>query len=199
MGLFKKNKKKENETHETVNKDDALRNELSDAYDELTSGGAKNESADGGEVKEQPAAGDFNTEILKTRIKIFKDKKNQESLIELLKLLPNREFLLPAVANMPEPFEKVGDKMKMKEGAALNPALLTSKDNKVFLPVFTDETSMTRKSPSGIMLKFKFEQCVGIVYDKSNPVCAIVLNPFTENMIIGEELLRMIFKPAEKK
>ena len=76
---------------------------------------------------------------------------------------------------------------------------MTSTDKKVFLPIFTDEESMVQKSPSGVLLKLNFEQCVTVVYDEKNPVEAVVINPFTENMIIGIDLLKMVFKEKKKE
>ena len=63
----------------------------------------------------------------------------------------------------------------------------------------TDEESMVQKSPSGVLLKLNFEQCVTVVYDEKNPVEAVVINPFTENMIIGIDLLKMVFKEKKKE
>jgi type I restriction enzyme M protein len=37
------------------------------------------------------------------------------------------------------------------------------------------------------------------VYDEKNPVEAVVINPFTENMIIGIDLLKMVFKEKKKE
>lgn len=198
MGLFKK-KKKEKVNEETIKHDDALRDDISKAYDEIMANGV------GGEKKEEPPKqepqpqGDFETEVFKSKIKNFKEKKTQEALIEVIKMLPGRRFLLPSVSNMKEPFENVNGEMKLKKGAVINPALLTAQDKKVFLPIFTDEQAMTQKSPSGIILKFSFEQCVSIVYDEKNPVWAVAINPFTENMIIGEDLLKMVFKKQKKE
>ena len=38
-----------------------------------------------------------------------------------------------------------------------------------------------------------------MVYDEKNPVEAVVINPFTENMIIGIDLLKMVFKEKKKE
>ncbi|MCD8180520.1 MAG: SseB family protein [Firmicutes bacterium] len=201
MALFKKNKKNVAE-EESVKKDDALRDDISKAYDDIMTNGLPNENEEKkeSEKKPEPAGGvSFETEVFKSKIKQFREKKTQETLLDVIKMLPGREFLLPSVSNMKEPFEKADGKIKLKKGAAFNPALLTSKDNKVFLPIFTDEQSMKQKSPSGVILKFKFEQCVSIVYDEKNPVWAVVINPFTENMIIGDDLLKMVFKPKKKE
>ncbi len=197
MGLFNRKKKQEKPAEESVKRNDALKEDISKAYDEIIAGGEENEkqeeeSAAGGEN------GNFENELLKSRIKIFKDKKDQESLNEVIKLLPNKKFLVPSVSNMKEPFEKINGEVKLKQGAVFNPALLTSNENKVFLPVFTDEESMTQKSPSGVILRFSVEQCVSIVYEKKNPVSAVVINPFTENLVLNEDLLRMVFKEKEE-
>ena len=199
MAFFNRNKKNTAEENVEVKQDDVLKEDISRAYDEIMAGGADN-TGDTRETEQsethngQPG---FESEILKMKIREFKEKKNQDSLMEVIKLLPKRIFLLPSVCNMKEPFEKIDGEFRLKKGAALNPALLNGPDNKVFLPVFTDEESMTQKSPSGIVMKFSMEQCVRIVYDKKNPVWAIVINPFTENMVIGEDLLRHVF--IEKK
>lgn len=197
MGLFKKNKKNETVVDEPVKQEDTLKDEISKAYDEIMANGVQGDKQE--EKKAEPMPnGNFENEIFKAKVKAFKEKKTQETLLDVMKMLSGRRFLLPSVSNMKEPFEKAGDRMQLKKGAILNPALLTAKDEKVFLPIFTDEQSMTQKSPSGVILKFAFEQCVSIVYDKKNPVCAVVINPFTENMIIGEDLLRMVFKEKKK-
>ncbi len=198
MGLFGK-KKKIPEEKAAEKRDDALRDEISRAYDEIMSGGTDTAPEPEEKAETTRPKNEFGGELLKMRIQEFKKKKTQESILAVMKLLPNREFFLPAVSNMKEPFEKTDNKLKLKKGAVLNPALLNNNDGKMFLPIFTGEKEMTQKSPSGVVLKFKFEQCVSIVYDKKNPVWAVVINPFTDNMIIGEELLKMVFKPVQKR
>lgn len=196
MGIFKK-KTKQVIQNDTVSENSELKDDISKAYDELTAGGNNEHAEVKDEVKaERPL--NLEMELLKSKIDEFKDKKSQESLFDVLKLLPGKEFLLPSVSNVKEPFENVDGKMQLKKGAVLNPALLTAPDKKIFLPIFTDEKSMTQKSPSGIVLRFRFEQCIEIVMNKDNPVGAMVINPFSENMILGEDLLKMAFKKTEK-
>lgn len=193
MAIFKKNKKEE-VTKNVSEADNKLKDEISKAYDDIMNED-KTHNAD--DTTEPAKKDDFDNEVFKSRIKAFKQEKNQQNLIAILKLLQGREFLLPSVSNMEEPLEKTENGVKLKQGASFNPALLTGGDNQVFLPVFTDEAAMTQKSPSGVVLKMKFEQCVTIVFDEKNPVGAVAINPFTENMVIGMDLLKMIFK--EKK
>lgn len=198
MGLFRK-KKQEDAQKETVNRDDALRDDISKAYDEIMANGVGGEKAEENAEAPKKDNVDLDAELFKSKVRTFKEKKTQEALVDVIKMLPGRRFLLPSVSNMKEPFENVNGEIKMKQGAVINPALLTSKDKKVFLPIFTDEQEMTQKSPSGIIMKFSFEQCVNIVYDEKNPVWAVAINPFTQNMIIGEDLLKMVFKKKEKE
>ncbi len=196
MAFFKRKKAENNIEKETNVTNDALKEDISKAYDEIMAKGTTEEKT------EQPQAmptGNFESEVLKSKIKTFKEKKSQEALFDVIKLLPGRQFFIPSVSNMKEPFENVNGEMKLKQGAVLNPALLTGNDKKMFLPIFTDEQAMVQKSPSGVVLKFTFEQCVSVVYNQKNPVSAIVINPFTENMIFGEDLLRMAFKEQKKE
>lgn len=199
MAFFNKNKKNEVKENAEIKQNDALKDDISKAYDEIMAGGVGDAEAAEQLKQSEPQTGQpgFESEILKMKIREFKEKKTQESLTEVIKLLPKRIFLLPSVCNMKEPFENTDGELRLKKGAEISPALLNGQDNKVFLPVFTDEASMTQKSPSGVVLKLSMEQCVSVVYDKKNPVWAIVINPFTENMIIGEDLLRHVF--IEKK
>ncbi len=196
MGIFKKKEKQETRNN-TVTENKELKDDISKAYDELVAS-VNNEASE--ETKEAQKENSLNLEmeLLKSKIGEFKEKKTQESLFDVLKMLPGKEFLLPSVSNVKEPFENVDGKMQLKNGAVLNPALLTAQDKKIFLPIFTDEKSMTQKSPSGIVLRFRFEQCIEIVMNKENPVGAMVINPFSENMILGEDLLKMAFKKTEK-
>ena len=176
MAIFKKNKKEETKKVSTQ-EDNELKDEISKAYDEIMSGN-KEEKAE--EQPQQAPKDDiaFENEVFKSKVKAFKQERNQQNLIAVLKMLSGRKFLLPSV---------------------FNPAFLTSSDKKVFLPIFTDEESMVQKSPSGVLLKLNFEQCVTVVYDEKNPVEAVVINPFTENMIIGIDLLKMVFKEKKKE
>ena len=196
MAIFKKNKKEETKKVSTQ-EDNELKDEISKAYDEIMSGN-KEEKAE--EQPQQAPKDDiaFENEVFKSKVKAFKQERNQQNLIAVLKMLSGRKFLLPSVCNVEDPFEKLENgNVRLKEGTVFNPAFLTSSDKKVFLPIFTDEESMVQKSPSGVLLKLNFEQCVTVVYDEKNPVEAVVINPFTENMIIGIDLLKMVFK--EKK
>lgn len=194
MAFFKK-KNKDTDKIEATNTDDAFKDSISQAYDELV-----NKTVEPQREEAKPVSDNaFNNEVFKAKVREFKEKKTQESIVDVMKMLPGRRFLLPSASNIKEPFEKCGNEMKLKKDAVINPVLLSGPDGKLFLPIFTDEQSMTQKSPSGIILNFNFEQCVSIVYDKKNTVGAVVINPFTENMIIGEELLRMVFKEKPKE
>lgn len=198
MAFFKRKKAENNTKKETNVAEDTLKEDISKAYDEIMAKGTAEEKNE----QPQPQAestSNFESELLKSNIKTFKEEKTQEALFNVIKLLPNRQFFVPSVSNMKEPFEKVDGEIKLKQGAVLNPALLTGSDKKIFLPIFTDEQAMVQKSPSGVILKFAFEQCVGIVNNEKNPVEAIVINPFTENMVFGKDLLDAAFKKQKKE
>lgn len=195
MGLFNKKKNQGASVENSRKLNDELKDDISKAYDELVSGDVKEENA---EIPETEGGVKPDMELLKAKILEFKEKKSQEALFDVLKLLPQKVFMLPTVSNMEQPFEQIDGKMKPKEGAEFNPALLTAPDKKLFLPVFTDEKAMTQKSPSGVVLNSSFEQCMGIVMNEQNTVSGIVINPFSENMILGEDLLKTAFKKVEK-
>ena len=174
MAIFKKNKKEETKKVSTQ-EDNELKDEISKAYDEIMSGN-KEEKAE--EQPQQAPKDDiaFENEVFKSKVKAFKQERNQQNLIAVLKMLSGRKFLLPSVCNVEDPFEKLENgNVRLKEGTVFNPAFLTSTDKKVFLPIFTDEESMVQKSPSGVLLKLNFEQCVTVVYDEKNPVEAVVI------------------------
>ena len=204
MGLFG-SKKKEVKQTEQDRLDEELRDDLSKAYDELVSGGGAEQPAENADnTEEAPAeetasfAEGYSAEQFKSKLKAFSENKTDELFREILMALPGRVFHLPSVSNMKQPLENVGGEVRLKKGASINPALLTAQNKKTYIPIFTDEKSMVQKSPSGIILKFNFEQCIGIVYNKNNPVSGIVINPFTENFVLGEELLKKVFRQIDK-
>ena len=201
MGLFSRKKKEEPE-NEKERLEENMRDDISKAYDELISGAAKTEKAQStpegsGEKITITADPNLGAEIIKLKIKMFKEKKTNEALTEVFKAVSGKKFLVPSVANMKEPLEMKDGALKLKAGVKLTPALLSSNQT-TYLPIFTDEKSIVQKAPSGINLQYNFEQCVGIVYNKKNPVKAIVINPFTENFIISEQLLKAVFKQVDK-
>ena len=197
MGLFSK-KKKEEPINEQERLDEDMRDDISKAYDELISGGSDNTAETEESKKTTAPEGSFEAELIKSKINTFKEKKTNEALSEIFKAIAGKKFFVPSIANMKEPYEIVDGAVKLKDGVKLSPALLTA-NKTMYLPIFTDEKSIVQKSPSGINIQYSFEQCVGIVYNKKNPIKAIVINPFTENFIIGEELLKAVFKQVEKK
>mgnify|MGYP001011703306 CR=1 FL=1 len=145
MAIFKKNKKEETKKVSTQ-EDNELKDEISKAYDEIMSGN-KEEKAE--EQPQQAPKDDiaFENEVFKSKVKAFKQERNQQNLIAVLKMLSGRKFLLPSVCNVEDPFEKLENgNVRLKEGTVFNPAFLTSSDKKVFLPIFTDEESMVQKS-----------------------------------------------------
>lgn len=202
MGFFsRKKKEKETEINEAERLDEVTREDISKAYDELMKGNPTPEGESEPEINpeaEPKIKQDFENEVFKAKLNKFKEDKSQETFTEIVQMLMGRNFLLPSISNVKEPLEKVNGKVRVKPGVILNPVMLSAKDKTMFLPLFTDEKAMTQKSPSGINLQYKFEQCLGIVYNEKNPAKAIVINPFTENFILGEELLKKVFVKVDK-
>ena len=130
MAIFKKNKKEETKKVSTQ-EDNELKDEISKAYDEIMSGN-KEEKAE--EQPQQAPKDDiaFENEVFKSKVKAFKQERNQQNLIAVLKMLSGRKFLLPSVCNVEDPFEKLENgNVRLKEGTVFNPAFLTSSDKKV--------------------------------------------------------------------
>lgn len=202
MGLFNRKKKEQKpEINEEERLDEVTREDISKAYDELMKGNATPEGEKEPEINpetEPQSKEEFDNEVLKAKLRKFKETKSQETFAEIIQMIMGRNFLLPSISNMKEPMEKVNGKVRLKPGVILNPVLLASNDKTMYLPLFTDEKSMTQKSPSGINLQYKFEQCLGIIYNEKNQAKAIVINPFTENFILGEELLKKVFVKVDK-
>lgn len=196
MGLFGK-KKKEDAVNEQERLDKDMRDDISKAYDELISGGAREAEEEKHEEEAPAFAGSMEAELIKSKIKTFKEKKTNEALADVFKIISGKKFFIPSVSNMKNPVEVKDGEIKIKPGATFSPALLTA-NKTTYLPIFTDEKSIVQKSPSGVNIQYTFEQCVGIVYNKKNPVKAIVINPFTENFTISEELLKAVFKQIDK-
>lgn len=198
MALFKKKKNDEN-IQETTENNEELRDIISDAYDDIMKNGIHREETQKQENTVPAGGADINNEIFEMNVRKFMKEQNQENLLAVLRMLPGRKFIVPSISNMKDSIERDGDKIKLKDGVVLNPALLTAKDGKVFVPVFTKEKEMVQKSPSGINLRMKFEQCVSMVFNDKNPIWAIVINPFTDNMILGEDLLKQMYVRADDK
>ena len=116
MAIFKKNKKEETKKVSTQ-EDNELKDEISKAYDEIMSGN-KEEKAE--EQPQQAPKDDiaFENEVFKSKVKAFKQERNQQNLIAVLKMLSGRKFLLPSVCNVEDPFEKLENgNVRLKDGS----------------------------------------------------------------------------------
>ena len=90
MAIFKKNKKEETKKVSTQ-EDNELKDEISKAYDEIMSGN-KEEKAE--EQPQQAPKDDiaFENEVFKSKVKAFKQERNQQNLIAVLKMLSAESF-----------------------------------------------------------------------------------------------------------
>ena len=93
---------------------------------------------------------------------------------------------------------KPGDKVQPKDKVKIKPGLLRTKEGKLYFPVFTmkDKIPEDRKNVSS--MKMPFPECVKMALGVKNAE-AIVINPFSENLLLSRSNLEIIAKmPPEK-
>ena len=153
-------------------------------------------------TNEMPNTIDLEQEVTNPRIKGLMRQAAKAPTEEMMNLLyeeiaMNARFT-SVILLSEEPVPNGDGTATFQEGATMQLPLLTAPDGARFYPAFTDKVELARwkemKEPKTVLLSF--EDHVALVL-KSEETTGIVINPFSENMMLDQKILEHLKRKKE--
>lgn len=140
-----------------------------------------------------------NSKLEKAAEEFAKDRQ-KEKYAGIMELLERSVVLVPTLA--PQGLDSTAQKM-MQEGkqvpvpkdAKIMPCLLRRENGGQVLPIFTSIRQIPKDKKSPAVLAMPFFYCVSMVMGNQEKVEAIVMNPFSHNVVLPKGILEV----AEKR
>lgn len=126
-----------------------------------------------------------NNDELEQLICAYKEDKKAEAFNRVINKLVACRILVPANVdpNVKKPM----------------PCMLRAGENDMFLPVYTSLKHVPKEPKSAAILNMPYLSANGLVLSAKENIKGIVINPFTDNIILKLELLRKIAEVEELK
>lgn len=139
-----------------------------------------------------------NTELEKLTAQFAKDRTN-ENFVKVMEQLEKSTVLVPTMT--PENISskdieqaKQGRQVKLTKEAKFTPCLLKKETGEQALPIFSSQSQIPKDKMSPAVLAMPFFTCVSMVMANAEQVETIVLNPFTQSIVINKQILEVAHK-----
>lgn len=136
---------------------------------------------------------------LETAAEAFLKERTKENFVSIMEQLEKAVVYLPSM--MPENLDadtaaavKAGQSAKLPKDAKIMPCLLKKESGEQFLPVFSSQKHIPNERRSPAVLGMPFLSCVAMAMANQGAVSSVVLNPFTQNIIIPKQMLEVAHK-----
>lgn len=136
---------------------------------------------------------------LETLLEEFAQDRQKEKYAAVMELLEKALILVPAM--QPQGLDeetqrlmKEGKQVKIPQGAKIAPCLLRKETGEQALPIFTSSAQIPEDKKSPALMAMPFGACLSMVMANPGQVEAIVLNPFTHNMVLPQKVLDVAVK-----
>lgn len=127
---------------------------------------------------------DVKNEDVEAQIELYLKEKTGENLNALIELMRTRRVLVPANLN---------DEKKPV------PCLINSPKNGMFLPIYTSKRRFRNLPRSEAVINMPFLATNNMVFQQDEKVSGIVINPFTQNLILNVQLVEKSRKVEKKR
>lgn len=125
--------------------------------------------------------------------------RQKEKYVAVMEVLEKAMILVPAMPpqGLDEETEKLmkeGRQIKLPPEAKVVPCLLRKETGEQALPIFTSAAQIPQDKKSPALMAMPFGSCVSMIMANKGQVEAVVLNPFTHNMVLPQEILNVAAK-----
>lgn len=129
----------------------------------------------------------------------FVKERQREKFAGVMELLEKAVVLVPTLA--PQGLDKEaqrqmqeGRQIQLPKDARIMPCLLSKDTGGQVLPIFTGLTQIPKDKRSPAVVAMPFFSCVAMVMGNQDKIEAIVLNPFTHNVVLPKAILEVADK-----
>lgn len=144
----------------------------------------------------------LHNEELEAALKAFKGEQTNEKLLKIMTYLEKATVIQPAMLSKDFDPQKVqnliresqGGKMPVKLTSQTRPSPIILKNDKgeQFFAVFTGKEQMQGKQKYPAMMFLPFKECARAAVKKEFGLSGIVLNPFTDNLVLHTAVLEIL-------
>lgn len=139
-----------------------------------------------------------NTE-LETLTAAFAKDRTQGNFVKVMEQLEKCTIFVPTM--MPENISseelkqvKAGKDVKLTKETKFTPCLLKKETGEQAFPIFSSKSHMPKDKTSPAVLAMPFFTCVSMVLANADKVEAVILNPFTQSIVITKQILEVAQK-----
>ncbi len=132
---------------------------------------------------EEKTTMEITNDRLEQAIKEYATERTKEKLTEILNLLRPTKLFVPAMLQAPD---------------QPTPCFLKSKEGEQFFVVYTSKEQMEKAPKSQALLNMPFPVCNSIAVKPELNLTGMVINPFTDNLVLKIELIQKLHEADEK-
>lgn len=148
----------------------------------------------------------LHNEALEDAIKTFKGDQSNENLVKILMQLEKATVMQPAMLPKETDMQKVQSLIEKSQGGKVpvkltgqtqpRPIILKNDKGDQFFAVFTNQSQIPAKQKYPAMMFLPFKACSQMAAREELKLTGIVLNPFTDNLVLHKAALEMLNKKA---
>ena len=129
----------------------------------------------------------------------FAKDRQKEKYAQVMEIVEKSVLLVPILKpqGLDEETQRMmqeGKAVKLPGNTAVNPCLLRKDDGGQVFPIFTSAAQIPQDKRSPAMLAMPFHVCLSMVMANRDHMEAMVLNPFTHNIVLPKEILDVAVK-----
>lgn len=132
---------------------------------------------------EEKTTMEITNDRLEQAIKEYATERTKEKLTEILNLLRPTKLFVPAMLQAPD---------------QPTPCFLKSKEGEQYFVVYTSKEQMEKAPKSQALLNMPFPVCNSIAVKPELNLTGMVINPFTDNLVLKIELIQKLHEADEK-
>lgn len=142
----------------------------------------------------------IDNQALEEAIEAFVADRQKDSYVKVMELLERSVVLMPATepGNLDPETQRLmreGKPVQLPREARILPCILRKESGEQALPVYTSSAQIPQDKKSPAVLALPFFACVSMASANQDKVAAVVVNPFTHNMVLNQAVLEV----AEKR
>jgi len=122
---------------------------------------------------------DIDNTKLEEAMQVYIKDQDKENLVRLVYAIQETKLFVPAMAVQ-----------KQKQGG-FQPYIVKNAEGDMYMPAFTSMNKFPQNQKYQGMLKIQYKQCVAMLLDHPTLVQGIVLNPFSDNLMLKSQMLQL--------
>lgn len=128
---------------------------------------------------------------IEERLETYRTGMTPEQSNELVAKMRGVRFIVPVTFPKDETLEamqkelaRTGQPVRLPKEAKPIPVLIQNPNKENYLAVYTSLAQLPKDHRSNGVIEMTFESCMDFVKNVKNPVCGLVVNPFSNNFVI---------------